>query len=362
MREAARPRMKDLARVVGVSQATVSNAFNRPDQLSEQLREQILAAAQTLGYPGPDPLANTFRRGTTGAVGLIVHEPLQYLFEDTAARLTMTGVARACGEHGSSLVLIPRAEPGRPDVVSTALVDGFVAFCDPLEASRRELIRARGLPVIGLDAPISPHQPYVGIDDRAAAAAAAAHVTGLGHRRVGIVTFPLRPGDQPGPVPAGLAARSAYRAAHARLRGYRDGLMPILAQGGEVLVTAAGGVEESDGARAAATLLECADPPTALLAMGDRLALGVISHARSLGFHVPGELSVVGFDNIPEAATATPPLTTVAQPHADKGALALQLLVKAEPGPAARLLPTHLVVRESTAPAPGPSLHPPPTC
>ncbi|MEU8005146.1 substrate-binding domain-containing protein [Catellatospora sp. NPDC049111] len=351
MGTAPRPRMTDLARALGVSQATISNAFNRPDQLRPELRDRILAAAREAGYPGPDPLANTFRRGRTGAVGFIVHEPLQYLFEDATARLTMAGVARACGEHGSSLVLVPRTEPGRPDIVSSALVDGFVAFCDPLEPERTELLRARRLPVIGLDAPVAEGEPYVGIDDRAAARSAAAHLAALGHRHYGVISFPLARGSAPGIAPAGLAAPTDYVANRARLAGYRDGLAPALDTGGSAVVVAAAGVEERDGAAAAAALLDLPQPPTAILAMGDRLALGAISAAIERGLTVPGELSVVGFDDVPDAATARPPLTTVRQPHDDKGAQAVHLLFHEGPPPAAPvLLPTRLVIRGSSGP------------
>ncbi|MFB6392281.1 LacI family DNA-binding transcriptional regulator [Polymorphospora lycopeni] len=342
--------MSDLARSLGVSQATISNAFNRPDQLSPQLREKILAAAREAGYPGPDPLANTFRRGRTGAVGLIVHEPLQYLFEDVAAQLTMAGVARACGEHGSSLVLVPRAEPGRPDVVSAALVDGFVAFCDPLEPARRELLQARRLPVVGLDAPVAEGQPYVGIDDRAAARMAADHLVALGHRRFGVITFPLAPDSRPGLVAAGLAAPTRYVANRARLAGYRDALAPVVHDGGTVAVAVAAGVEESHGAEAAASLFETPDPPSAILAMSDRLALGAVTAAAERGINVPGQLSVVGFDDIPAAATSTPALTTVRQPHADKGAEAIRMLLAEAPAPTVLLLDTTIVVRTSTGP------------
>lgn len=353
MGTAPRPRMTDLARALGVSQATVSNAFNRPDQLRPELRDRILAAAREAGYPGPDPLANTFRRGRTGAVGFIVHEPLQYLFEDATARLTMAGVARACGEHGSSLVLVPRTEPGRPDIVSTALVDGFVAFCDPLEPERTELLRARRLPVIGLDAPVAEGRPYVGIDDRAAARSAAAHLAALGHRHYGVISFPLARGAAPGIAPAGLAAPTDYVANRARLAGYHDALAPALATGGSAVVVAAAGVEEHHGAAAAAALLDLPQPPTAILAMGDRLALGAISAAIARGLTVPGELSVVGFDDVPDAARAVPALTTVRQPHDDKGAQAVHLLFHEGPSPAAPvLLPTELVVRGSSAPPP----------
>ncbi|MFY1632671.1 substrate-binding domain-containing protein [Solwaraspora sp. WMMB335] len=346
----ARPRMRDLARALGVSQATISNAFHRPDQLSEELRQRILTAARNAGYAGPDPLANTFRKGRTGAVGLIVHKPLQYLFEDQAAQLTMSGVARACGEHGSSLVLVPRAEPTHPDIVSSALVDGFVAFCDPLEPARRELIRSRRLPVVGLDAPITAGKPFVGIDDSSAARTAATHIAALGHRRIGVICFRLSPDRPPGPVEEGLTVATAYAANRARLQGYRDGLAPVLAAGAQVTVVAADGVSEQDGASAAGALLDRADRPTALLVMGDRLALGAIAQARSMGIDVPRQLSVVGFDDVPAAAAATPALTTISQPHVDKGACAIHLLLSSEPAPVSRLLPTRLVVRASTAP------------
>ncbi|GAB7044405.1 MULTISPECIES: LacI family DNA-binding transcriptional regulator [Catenuloplanes] len=341
-----RPRMSDLARALGVSQATVSNAFNRPDQLSAALRERILAAAREAGYAGPDPLANTFRRGRTGGVGLIIHEPLQYLFEDATARLTMAGVARACGEHGSSLVLVPRAEHGHPDVVSSALVDGFVAFCDPLEPERRELLRARRLPIIGLDAAVAPGEPFVGIDDHAAARSVAAHLAGLGHRRYGVISFPLSYDAAPGIVPAGLDAGTVFVANRARLAGYRDGLAPALADGGTAVVVAAAGVEERDGAAAARALLDLPQPPTAILAMGDRLALGAIDAAHARGIAVPDGLSVAGFDDIPAAATAS--LTTVRQPHDRKGSEAVHLLFRTAAEPL--LLPTELIVRTSTAP------------
>ncbi|MET7864869.1 LacI family DNA-binding transcriptional regulator [Micromonospora taraxaci] len=345
------PRMRDVARALGVSQATVSNAFNRPDQLSRELRDRILTAARDLGYPGPDPIANTFRRGRTGAIGLIIHEPLQYLFEDPAARLTMAGVARVCGEHGSSLVLVPRAEPGLPDVVPTALVDGFVAFCDPLEPERRELLRARRLPVVGLDAPVTPGEPYVGIDDRAAARAAAAHLVALGHRRIGVISFALARDSETTVVPAGLDAPTGYVANRARLDGYRDALGPALGDGGgAIVVVAARGVEEADGAAAAVPLLDHAEPPTAILAMSDRLALGVIAEATRRGIDVPGDLSVVGFDDVPAASAADPALTTVRQPHARKGAEAVRMLLRPASTRQALILPTEVVVRASTAP------------
>ena len=106
------------------------------------------------------------------------------------------------------------------------------------------------------------------------------------------------------------------------------------------------------GREAAAGLLDRADRPTAILALYDEIALGVLDAARSRGIAVPHQLSVAGFDDVPAAATADPPLTTVRQPHELKGSEAVRLLLEAE-GPASVQLPTELVVRASTGPSPG---------
>ena len=303
----------------------MSNVFSRLDQFSRELRERILAAARELGSPGPDRMSQTVRRGRAGAVGLITHEPLRHLFEDPAARLTMAGVARICGEHGSALVLVPRAEAGVPDVVATARVDGFVAFCDPLEPERRETLRARRLPVVGLDAPVAPGEPYVGIDHRAAARAAAAHLVDLGHRRIGVISLAPARGAEAAVAPAGVDAPMGSITNRARLDGYRDALRPVLADGGRVVVVAARGAEEADGAAATGMLLDLAGPRP-MLAM--RRAGARRRRATCRGIRVPGGLSVVGFDDVPAAAAATPPLTTVRQPHARKGAEAVRIFLR----------------------------------
>ena len=128
-----------------------------------------------------------------------------------------------------------------------------------------------------------------------------------------------------------------------RLRNLRECRRPDV-QRGEHVVT------ESAGADAAAALLDLPNPPTAILAMSDRLAIGAIAAAKARGFSVPGLLSVVGFDDISAAATAHPPLTTVHQPHGDKGAQAVRMLLGDEPAAKELLLPTELVIRGSTAP------------
>src|SRR3954451_5937910 len=118
-----RPTLATIAEAVGVSRMTVSNAFNRPDQLGPELREKILAKAQELGYSGPNPVARTLSRGRTGSVGVILDAPLTIAFSDPAAVQLLHGVATVCEERGLGMTLVPRITGKDGEVVRSALVD-----------------------------------------------------------------------------------------------------------------------------------------------------------------------------------------------------------------------------------------------
>src|SRR3954453_3435559 len=127
-RQPRRPTLATVAQAVGVSRMTVSNAFNRPDQLSPALRERILATARELGYAGPDPVARTLSRGATGSVGVILDYPLTLSLTDPAAVEFLRGVGAGCEEHGRGLTLVPRIAGRDAALVRNALVDGFVVY------------------------------------------------------------------------------------------------------------------------------------------------------------------------------------------------------------------------------------------
>ena len=147
------PTLADVAREVGVSRTTVSNAYNRPDQLSPVLRSRILDAAERLGYPGPDPLARSLRRGRTGTVGLVVDQPLSYLFTDPAIRQFLIGMTMVLDEAEASLALLPRiiADDAGANVLANAAVDGFVSVCDAINAERVQALMVRHLPFVVVD-------------------------------------------------------------------------------------------------------------------------------------------------------------------------------------------------------------------
>ena len=149
-----------IAEQLGVSISTVSNAYNRPDQLSSAIRDRILETAKQLGYAGPDPRASSLRRGRVGAIGLI-GETLPTALTDPASLLMLGGVAEACDEAGVALVLIPFSRHGDEahDVIRSAVVDGFVAHCDALDTQRLTIVEERRLPIVVLDGNHAPANP-----------------------------------------------------------------------------------------------------------------------------------------------------------------------------------------------------------
>jgi DNA-binding LacI/PurR family transcriptional regulator len=345
-----RVRLRDVAERAGVSVGSASQAFGRPELVSEELRKRVLAAAEALGYPGPDPAARRLRTGRAGAVGLIFAERLGYQFTDPAAPAFLRGIAAGMQEAPTGLLLIPdsrnRNEAAR--TVREAAVDGFIVYSTPQNDPRVEAALARLVPVVTVDQPRGAATPFVGIDDRAAARSAAEHLRELGHERVAVLSFvtALGPG---GSLELDLSAE--------RLEGYKEGLGEAWDAG---LVRTVRPNAPEPARDATAELLRAPDPPTAILAMSDILAIGALEAAAEEGVAVPEELSVVGFDDSPVALHATPPLTTVAQPHEEKGRLAARWLMeevergqRPEEGRRRAILPTELVVRESTAPAPG---------
>jgi DNA-binding LacI/PurR family transcriptional regulator len=343
--------LKTIAEELGVSRMTVSNAYNRPEKLSPALRERVLATAKRLGYLGPDPLAATLRRGHVGALGLLFDDPLPYAFSDPASVLFFEGIAAVCEQERVGLVLVPSrfGKPEDTDLTRTALVDGFIAYCDVADDGRLDLIEERGLPLVVADGPPREGARLVGIDDRGAARRAAEHLLELGHRHIGIVALPLSPDGYEGPSDLERQAAGRYHCSRERVTGIRAAFEAAGIDWRTVPIEERAPHGRDSGRRAATALLDRRDRPTALLAMSDELAIGALHAAAERGLAVPDELSIIGFDDTPAAADAQPPLSTVAQPHREKGETAARMLLEPGGQRAQVELPTHLVVRDSTA-------------
>jgi DNA-binding LacI/PurR family transcriptional regulator len=312
--------------------------------------------AERLGYSA-DPTARGLRLRITGAVGVLYSDALPFAFSDPAFSGFLRGVAEILEAEGRTLALLsggaPRAKGG--DALRGAAVDGVIWYGPADGDPRLRELPARGLPLVLVDAEPATGLATLAVDDEAGAAAAADHLFALGHRRVAVLGI----GDWTSPParvePASLS-RSAFRVIRARARGYAAAAR---SHGVRFAQLTAWLVPSSfeQGRIVGLELLRGAGRPTAVLCMSDALALGVMAAAREAGLAVPGDLSVVGFDDVPGSARSVPPLTTVAQDHAGKGRAAaaalLAMLAGAGPGAPDRL-PAALTVRGSTGP-PAPS-------
>jgi DNA-binding LacI/PurR family transcriptional regulator len=343
----ARGTLRDVARLVGVSHTTVSNAFSRPDQLSPDLRAKILAAARSLNYPGPNPAARMLMSGFANTIALVYADPLYHAFEDPATSAFVGGVAEACDQRGLGLLLLQGGGASLSKVQSAA-VDGLIIYSMSKDGETIRTIADRGLPMVVVDQPLLPKVPFVGIDDRAAAHACAQHLKQLGHQNFAIVTFQLSGDGHQGFVVGKRLKEIGYEIPRRRMEGYLE-VLDGNGPGFSVIVWECSQSNEENGRAALEGILESEPRPTAVLATSDRLAIGVVEAARSHQLHVPQDLAVVGFDDIPAAKLITPRLTTVRQPMAEKGRLAVSMLLK-EKGLLRTRLPAKLILRQSTDP------------
>jgi DNA-binding LacI/PurR family transcriptional regulator len=349
--------LQTIAEQLGVSRTTVSNAYNRPDQLAPELRERVLATAAELGYTGPDPAARRLRSGGREAIGLLFTESLAYAFSDPAAVLFLQGFARATEEAGLAVLVLPgyAGRAGTPhhgreraEAVREAVVSGFCAYSLPVDDPDLAAAVERRLPLVVVDEPRTAGHTYVGIDDRAGARLAAEHVAALGHRSIAIVSFRTADDGYRGPLTAAREAASIYPVTSARLAGWRDGL-EAAGIAWEPVVKEERILNAPDwGADALRAILAREPGITAVLCATDQLAAGAMAAAAEAG---RSDLSFVGYDDIPAAAALD--LTTVRQPLLEKGLTAGRLLVEPPQDPAPReiVLPVELVPRGSTRPA-----------
>lgn len=347
----ARVTLQTIADRVGVSRMTVSNAFSRPDQLSAALRERILAAAADLGYASPDPTARMLARGTAGAIGVLLTDTPADAFADEVATGFLGAVAEGLAPTGLAMTLLSSAAGGELIPARDIPMDGAIVYSCRRESSGLDWLVRRRLPLVFVDQARNPDVTSVNVQDRAGARDAAAHIVGLGHRQVAVVTSSVAGPDSAADEPR--SSSESYVGSQ-RMLGWLDALTPAGIQPTVVRLPHGSDLTAYQEAR---RLLDAEPRPTAVLCFSDRIAQQVVRAAEDLGLSVPDDVSVVGFDDNPLAAAMRPALTTVRQDVRAKG-LAASTALLAEinrsrdglPGRATHLrLPTELVVRESTS-------------
>ncbi|HKV18911.1 MAG TPA: substrate-binding domain-containing protein, partial [Mycobacterium sp.] len=329
-----RPTLDSLAAELKVSRTTISSAYNRPDQLSADLRERVLATAKRMGYPGPDPVARSLRTRKAGAVGLVMTEPLNYSFRDPAALDFVAGLAESCEEVGQGLLLVAvgptRSVSDGTAAVLSAGVDGFVVYSASDDDPYLQVVLQRHLPVVVVDQPRDvTGTSRVCIDDRVAMAELARYVIDLGHRDIGLLTMRLGRDRPPGDGRPVVANPDRLQTPHfhvqrERIHGVYDAMMDSGLDPASLTVVESYEHQPTSGGAAADVALEANPRLTALICTADVLALSATDHLRARGVYVPGQMTVTGFDGVPDALRRG--LTTVKQPSLEKGLRAGKLL------------------------------------
>ncbi|WP_255350073.1 MULTISPECIES: DNA-binding transcriptional regulator CytR [Grimontia] len=328
--------MKDVAHLAGVSTATVSRALMNPEKVSASTRKKVEQAVMEAGY-SPNSLARNLRRNESKTIVAIVPDICDPYFTEI-----IRGIEEAAMEHGYLVLLGDSGqqesrESSFVNLVFTKQADGMLLLGTdlPFDVSKPE---QKNLPPLVMACEYAPELelPTVHIDNLTAAFEAVNYLTQVGHKQIAQIT-----GDPD-------AALTQFR-----VQGYQQALR----RGGVTInpaYTVTGDFTFAAGARAMTTLLSLPTPPTAVFCHSDVMAIGAMQQAKRLGFRVPHDISIVGFDDIQFAEYCDPALTTVSQPRYDIGRQAMLMLLKILKGndvqAGSRLLDAQLVIRESVAP------------
>ena len=342
----ARPTIKDIARVAGYSKTAVSFAFNDPERISREARERILEVATELGYI-PDPVARNLTMKRLGTIGFLVPQDIPVAFQNPYVSEIFRGIGEVCNRHGFTLNVVPPRRGSMFEGVRNAAVDGFITLGLMPDMEIVQVIEQRHIPFVTIDGQAASDIASVSIDDTRLAEMITDHVLSYGHRRIGILAF----------SPWSRTGEAYYSGiGEKRFAGIAQALGKVgLSLESPQVRMAECECSSEGGAQGAEELFREGERPTAVIAMSDIMAIGAYKTLRAHGLRVPRDVSVTGFDDIPEATFVTPELTTIGQPGYEKGRQAGNMLLSLLAGEQIRVqeeLVGHLIVRNSVGPAP----------
>lgn len=329
--------LEDIGKMAGVSRSTVSRVINQQDNVSPDARRRVEEVIERTGFT-PNVAARSLASHRTGVIGLVIPSRVHNLFGDPYFGILIQGMSRAANAAGVTLSLFifqdqEEEEKVYPRVVTGALVDGIVLTASRMGDPLQTRLMDGSIPFVMVGRPDQARAvSYVDADNLDGARQAVTHLCDLGYERIGYIGAPLS-------TTAGID----------RLEGFQRGL----ADRGGVFrseLRADGDFSEESGYDAIMEILP--HRPDAVFVASDTMAVGVLRAAQEQGVRVPDDLAIVSFDDLPSSESTRPRLSTIRQPIAETGAVAVELLLDVLAGrvasPVARVLPTHLVIREST--------------
>lgn len=334
------PTIQDVARRAGVSTATVSKVLSNTPYVAEKTRQRVIEAIEELGYK-PNLAARALSSGRTHIIAVVFPYVYEAFFTDPLVLLILQGIEAECTGRGYNILLsAPRLTASGFDehygaLLQSGYIEGMLAIDNVPQASALKPAREHRIP--GVTIGYHPNEFFVRSDDFSGGRQLMQHVLSLGHRRIGVIGVPEEQ--------------------HFSIRQRIAGLRAAAEESGlpfEEMPVTTGDFSVSSGAAGAGQLLGAYPDLTAIICLNDRMAMGAIQQTRASGRRVPDDLTVVGYDDIPAAATFAPPLTTINQQAVELGRTGARMLFDVLDGqrPEPVFMPTFLVMRESSAGVP----------
>ncbi|MBA6399621.1 LacI family DNA-binding transcriptional regulator [Colwellia sp. BRX10-4] len=316
--------LKSVAKELGVSNATVSNAFNRPDQLSKKRRDDILESCEKMGYSGPNKAAQSLRNGRFNIVALVLPDSVEYMITDPVASNFVKGVSSVLEKSKVNLLLFSGTSENINAV--SDFVDGFICYGSPRNTKLIDQLRTTTKKVVTADFDID-RKASVGIDNEQAAYEIAKLAIKSTDDAIAILGLRLLDSNVTCRVYDLPSSDFTCSIAHQRLSGYQRAIKELDVNLRADRVWSIPESKHNSALIAAREALTSTPRPNVLLCMSDLIALAAIKEINAMGLNIPADIRVVGFDGIDEALRSTPPLTTVHQNSEKKGIKAAELFI-----------------------------------
>jgi DNA-binding LacI/PurR family transcriptional regulator len=329
----------DVAEAAGVSPTSVSFAFNKPEQLSDDTVSRIRQVAIELGYV-PNPLARALIAKRVGVLGVLMPQALSNVLANAYFHSFLQGISSMCDEAAVGMLTVSPINGSLETALTRSPVDGFVIVGFDETHHQVGPLQKRGVPYVVVDGD-ARRATSINVDDEGGAFLAAQHLLANGHRDVLVLMLESAFGFEDG---------ESHGVGRRRLAGYRRAFAQhgVAFRDGWVIPTAS---TPTGGERAFDLAYGAGLRPTAILAASDAIAMGATKAAFRAGVDVPRDIEVIGFDNISISEMTRPALSTVHQPIFEKGRLAIEVLLNELDGKRVverTILPTRLILRETT--------------
>ena len=307
--------MQDIARISGYSKTSVSFAFNNPDKIGKKATEEILAVAREYDY-SPNPLARNLSLGRLNTIGFLLPQAITETLSNPYIIDVIRGLGSVCQANNNSLTIIPPLNDSLKDAVLDATVDAIATMGYSINNEIEIALRTRKIPSIMIDGYKQNSIPSINIDDKKAAYEQMKYALEHKHKEIAIISL-----NEPH-----FTSEDSDSIVQKRLNGYKMALSEyedIKVQYYSCHTT------KEEGSALAEHIFSNGNNPTCIITMADIVAIGIMQALDKLNIKVPGQVSIIGFDNIIEGEYMKPSLTTVSQPGYKKGVAAAEYLFSA---------------------------------